>query len=62
MGANDCIIYLNCYTHEITGLRPDTFIDSNEGNNNDNNNQVETIEDLANGLQIVESDDLLESI
>ena len=62
MGANDCIIYLNCYTHEITGLRPDTFIDSNEGNNNDNNNQVETIEDLANGLQIVESDDLLDNI
>ena len=31
----------------------DTFIDSNEGNNNDNNNQVETIEDLANVYKLL---------
>ena len=61
MGANDCIIYLNCFTHEITGLRPEGFVnETSQGAENEST--VQTVEDLAMGLQIVESDDLLDNI
>ena len=61
MGANDCIIYLNCFTHELTGLRPESFVDVTSHGVNDKN-APQTVEDLAMGLQIVESDDLLDNI
>ena len=61
MGANDCIIYLNCFTHELTGLRPESFVDVTS-HDVDDKNAPQTVEDLAMGLQIVESDDLLDNI
>ena len=61
MGANDCIIYLNCFTHELTGLRPESFVDVTS-HGVDDKNAPQTVEDLAMGLQIVESDDLLDNI
>jgi hypothetical protein len=61
MGANDCIIYLNVFTHELTGLKPDSFVDI-DGNDNNNDNQTQSIDDIAMGLKIVESDDLLDNI
>ena len=60
LNANEVWCFLNVYTHEITGLRPDAYEDPDAGSKNAEGEAEE--EDVTGGLEVVESDDLLDVI
>ena len=60
LNANEVWCFLNVYTHEITGLRPECYEDVDARDKDADGGAEE--EDVTGGLEVVESDDLLDVI